>query len=550
MGRETAVVIAGGGPVGLSLALELGLRKIPCVVVEPRDRTRLVPRAKLANVRTMEHLRRWGVADEVRTATPLPADFSTEIAFVTSLQGQEITRFSNVFFTAPSGDQRFAEPAQQVPQYVLEPVLKSRAALSPCVRFLEGRVERFREHADGVDVLVRGLAGESETIRAKYLAGCDGGGSTVRRQLGIEMLGQRGIARNYGVVFRAPRLAGLLPFEPALHFWTLNPTMPAFMGPLDRHELWWLQATAIDPSVDMDRLDASEVVRDAIGVDVEIEVVTIDPWEAHALSAERLRDGRVFVAGDAAHLHSPMGAHGMNQGVGDAVDLGWKLAAVLDGWAHPNLLDSYERERGPLHVRVIEEATKNYSALSNHFIRPGLDDEGPGGRELRRLLADEIQRVKAREFYPLGLILAHAYEGSPIVVADGSSAPPDDAVEYIPRARPGARIPHAWLAPGVSLFDRLGPELTLLRLDPEADAGRLERAIANRGLPVRVVTIDEPEIRELFGSGLALVRPDQVLAWHADAEPHDPDAVLDVITGRSTPTDALAAPAGETREGT
>jgi hypothetical protein len=297
----------------------------------------------------------------------------------------------------------------------------------------------------------------------------------------------------------------------------------------------------------MDRLDASKVVRDALGVDLEIEVVTVDPWEAHALSAERLRDGRVFVAGDAAHLHSPMGAHGMNQGIGDAVDLGWKLAAVLDGWAHPGLLDSYERERGPLHVRVIEEATQNYSALSNHFIRPGLDDEGPDGRELRGLLADEIQRVKAREFYPLGLILGHAYEGSPIVVADGTPAPPDDAVAYTPRARPGARIPHAWLAPGISLFDRLGPELTLLRLDHDAHTELLERAIAKRGLPVRAVTIDNPEIRERFGTRLAIVRPDQVLAWHADAEPRDPDALLDVITGRATrePTDAIPVSAGD-----
>jgi 2-polyprenyl-6-methoxyphenol hydroxylase-like FAD-dependent oxidoreductase len=516
-------------------------------VVEPRDRTRLVPRAKLANVRTMEHLRRWGIADELRAATPLPAEFSTEIAFVTNLRGQEITRFSNVFFTAPDGDPRFAEPAQQVPQFVLEPVLKSRAAQCPCVVFLDRhRVERFREHADGVDVLVRGVAGESETIRAQYLAGCDGGGSTVRGQLGIAMVGKRGIARNYGVVFRAPQLARLLPFEPALHFWTVNPKMPAFMGPLDRHELWWLQATAIDPGVDMDRLDASTVVRDAIGVDLEIEVVTVDPWEAHALSAERLRDGRVFLAGDAAHLHSPMGAHGMNQGIGDAVDLSWKLAAVLDGWAHPDLLDSYDRERGPLHVRVIEEATKNYSALSNHFTRPGLDDEGPAGRELRRLLADEIQRVKAPEFYPLGLILGHAYEGSPIVVADGTPAPPNDSVVYAPRARPGARIPHAWLAPGISLFDRLGPELTLLRFDPDAHAGGLEQAIAKRGLPVRTVTVDEPEIRELFGTRFALVRPDQVLAWHADREPRDPDAVLDVVTACPTraPMEAAAMSAG------
>jgi 2-polyprenyl-6-methoxyphenol hydroxylase-like FAD-dependent oxidoreductase len=532
--RETAVAIAGSGPVGLSLAVELGVRDVPCVVVEPRDRTRLVPRAKLANVRTMEHLRRWGIAAELRAATPLPAEFSTEIAFVTNLLGHEITRFSNVFFTAPSGDPRFAEPGQQVPQYVLEPVLKARAARCPDVQFLDGhRVEGFTQHANGVDVLVRGAEGQPEPIRAEYLVGCDGGGSTVRRQLGIAMLGQRGIARNYGVVFRAPELARLLPFEPALHFWTVNPDTPAFMGPLDRHDLWWLQATAIDPDVDMDRLDPSALVRGSVGADLDLEVVTIDPWEAHALSAERLREGSVFLAGDAAHMHSPMGAHGMNQGIGDAADLGWKLAAVLAGWAHADLLDSYAHERGPLHLRVIEEATRNYASLSNQFIRPGLDDDGPAGRELRRRLGEEIQRVKAREFYPLGLMLGHVYEDSPIVVPDGLAPPSPEVVAYDPRARPGARIPHAWLADGASLFDRLGPDLTLLRFDPAADSGPLERAIADRKLPLHVTTIEEPAVRDLFASRLALVRPDQVLAWHGDTAPENPEAILDAITGRA-----------------
>jgi 2-polyprenyl-6-methoxyphenol hydroxylase-like FAD-dependent oxidoreductase len=529
----TTVLVAGAGPVGLALAVELGIRRIPCTVVEPRLRTRLVPRAKLANVRTMEHMRRWGIADELRRATPLPADYSTDIAFVTTVLGHEITRFANVFFTRLERDERFAEPAQQAPQYVLEPVLRQRAEQLPCVSFLDGwRVESFEQTRHGVDVVVRDDGSKEQLLHASYLAGCDGASSTVREVLGIEMAGRRGIARNYGVVFRAPRLNGMLPFPPALHFWTVNAATPSYMGPGDRHGLWWLQATAIGPTVDMGRLDPLEVVRGAIGAEIDAEIVNIDPWEAHALSAQRVRHGRVFLAGDAAHLHSPMGAHGMNQGIGDAVDLGWKLAAVVDGWAPDALLDSYEAERLPLHARIVEEATRNYGALANDFVEPGLDDDGPEGRRLRTLVGQRIQRDKRREFFSLGLVLGHVYERSPIVVPDGSTAPEPQVESFTPVARPGARAPHAWLSSGSSLFDEFGMGMTLLSMDPDADTRRAEAAAAQRSIPLNVVELDDRSVRDLYGSALALVRPDGVLAWHGDVLPSDPGEILDVATGR------------------
>jgi 2-polyprenyl-6-methoxyphenol hydroxylase-like FAD-dependent oxidoreductase len=539
---SAAVVIAGAGPVGLALAVDLGLRGIDCCVVEARDRSRLVPRAKLSNVRTMEHMRRWGLAEAVRRASPLPAEYSTDIAFVTSLLGREITRFTNVFYTELDRDDRFAEPAQQIPQYVLEPVLRTRADALASVSFLDGWwVRGARQDQDGVDVLVApGREAAAQTIRADYLVGCDGAASTVRSALGARMLGRRGIARNFGVVFRSAELARRLPFAPALHFWVVNEVTPSFMGPADQRDLWWFQATALDPALDMDAIDPVALIRGAIGVPLELEVVNVDPWEAHALTADRVIDGRIMLAGDAAHLHSPMGAHGMNQGIGDAADLGWKLWAVLEGWAPPALLDSYALERGPVHRRVTREATLNYSRLANHFVRSGLEQDGPAGDRLRAEAARAIQRQKRREFFSLGLTLGHVYAGSPIIVGgpsspvdDADAEPGDDDVDtFVSTLCVGARAPHAWLADGSSLFDSFGAGFTLLRTGGDGGEG-LRRAAAARRIPLQLVDCREPAVSVLYGSGLALIRPDQVVAWTGGAEPDEPERVLGVVTGHS-----------------
>jgi 2-polyprenyl-6-methoxyphenol hydroxylase-like FAD-dependent oxidoreductase len=531
---ETSVAIVGAGPVGLALAVELGLRGIACTVVEPDPRDRLVPRAKLANVRTMEHCRRWGIADDVRAASSLPAAFSTEIAFVTGLGGLELTRFENVFFTSPNGDGRFAEPAQQIPQYQLEPVLRRRAAVCFAVTFLDGcRVTGIAQDESGVRVSTMDASGaDGPTVDAAYLVGCDGARSTVRELLGIDVRGIRTIARNFGVVFRSPSLRRRIRFEPALHYWIANPERPSFMGPLDTQDLWWLQATAIPPEIDLADLEPGRLVRDAIGLDVDLEVVTTDPWEARALLADRLRVGRCFLAGDAAHVHTPMGAHGMNLGVGDAVDIGWKLAAVLDGWAGSALLDTYDCERSPLHQRVLDEATTNYASPPNRFAQQGLEDAGPAGERLRREVADTIKTVKQREFSSLGLVLGHTYESSPMVIPEGTPQPPDSVVEFHDLARPGRRVPHAWLGPRRSLFDLLGPGFTLLRLDGSVDPTPLVAAARDRGIPLAVQTVEDPRLPSRYPHRLALVRPDQHLAWHGDAPPPDSGRLLDTVSGR------------------
>ncbi|MFL5818727.1 MAG: FAD-dependent monooxygenase [Conexibacter sp.] len=540
------VVIVGAGPVGLSLAIELGHWGVPCTVIEQRDRARMVPRAKLLNVRSMEHMRRWGIAAEVRAASPLPASYSTDIAFVTSVFGHELTRFSNVFFTRTERDERFAEPAQQIPQYVAEPVLRRHAERLGHVTFVDGwRVESVTDRGSSVTVVAR--QGDAErTIEAAYVVGCDGAGSTVREAIGIEMLGSRAMARNFGVVFRAPELAARIPHAPALHYWTVNPATPSYMGPSDQQGLWWLQATAIPSDVDVNRLDPVDVVRGAVGGDVAMEVVSVDPWEAHALTADRVSRGRVFLAGDAAHMHTPMGAHGLNQGIGDAVDLGWKLAAVRAGWADPAILGSYAAERGPVHARVTDEATGNYRAVANSFVRAGLDDDSAEGHRLRAQLGEEIRTRKAREFYSLGLVLGHCYDGSPIVVPDGTEPPPAEVETFTPRARPGGRAPHRWLDDGRSLYDTFGKGFTLLRFAGGDDHRQIEQEAARRGVPMTSVEITDPALRTLYEHDLALIRPDQVLAWHgSEVDAGAAKRILDVVTGRDVRHGAEAIAAAD-----
>lgn len=531
---ESVVAIIGGGPVGLALAVELGTRNVPCVVVEPDPRTRLVPRAKLANVRTMEHMRRWGIADELRARSPLPADYTTDIAFVTTVFGHEITRFTNVFYTEHGRDPRFPEPAQQVPQYVMEPVLRRRAEACDAVGFLDGwRLESLAETADGVRLQISHEDKGYASFAAEYVVGCDGASSTVRSLLEIPLDGQHAMKRNYGIVFRSEELSRSLPLRPALHFWTVNADTPSYMGPANREGLWWIQATALSDSQEFDSLDPATLIRGALGRDVAPSIVAVDPWSAHALTAQRVREGRVFLAGDAAHLHTPMGAHGMNLGVGDGVDLGWKLAAVHEGWAGSALLDSYEMERHSLHRRITDEATRNYGLLSNNFVRDGLDANDASGAALRAALAGEIQRTKHREFFSLGLVLGSGFDESPIVVADASPRREQPIEPFVPLARTGVRAPHAWLGDGSSLFDRFGPHYTLLQLDQSVDSRPLVDAARQRQVPLRIVALDRPELRHLYGAGAALVRPDQVLAWRGEP-PASADAarLIDVVTAR------------------
>jgi 2-polyprenyl-6-methoxyphenol hydroxylase-like FAD-dependent oxidoreductase len=527
------VVIVGAGPVGLSAAIELGLRGVRCIVVERNDRTGYSPRAKTTNVRTREHLRRWGIADTLRKASPISPDRPSTVVFATRMNGHFLTRFENALHGSRVRNNLYSEEAQWVPQYVLEDVLRTRAQSLPGVRiyfeteFLsltqsqDGVVSRFKDHRDG----------RSAVVSSTFLIGADGARSVVREAIGANMTGDGAFSRNYSIIFRAPELAARNVHEPAIMYWMINEGVPSLLGPMDEEGLWFFMATKLD--ADPSTIDAVELIRRGSGIaDLNVEIVGTDLWVAHRLVANRYSGGRVFLAGDACHLHPPFGGFGMNMGIGDAVDLGWKLSATLAGWGGEALLASYEAERRPVHERTIAEAVQNYSAVSNELVRPALDEDSLRGEATRREVAEIIQAVKVREFKTLGVILGLRYANSPIIVSDGSEPPPEHFMLYVPSAHPGCLAPHLWLADGSSLYDHFGPGFTLLATDGDtAGAHALVTAAKAREIPLKLLAPGDERLRARYGARFALIRPDQHVGWRGDAVPDDCDGLLARLTG-------------------
>ncbi len=534
-GEKTVdVLIAGAGPVGLSLAIELGLRGVRCLVVERNDRVGYSPRAKTTNVRTREHLRRWGIADALRRASPIPADYPPNVVFATRMNGPELARFENAFNGLRLHNDLYSEEAQWVPQYTLENVLRERAAGLPGVSLrFDTTLTRFDQTPEDVTSELTYADGAIARVRSAYIVGADGARSVVREAIGAKMLGDAATFKNYSIIFRAPGLAGANAHGPAIMYWMVNADVPSLLGPMDDRDLWFFMATRLPGDVDPASVDPVELIRRGTGLrDLAVEVVGADPWIARQLVADTYAKGRAFLAGDACHLHPPFGGFGMNMGVGDAVDLGWKLAATLQGWGGPRLLASYEQERRPVHLRTIAESVINYGMVGNQLVRPGLEDAGPLGEATRREVGETILATKVREFKTLGLVLGARYEDSAIVEYDGTRPPPEHATIYTPSAHPGCLAPHLWLADGTSLYDHFGPGFTLLVADGASEDGVLLREAASTcGVPLKVIAPNDARLRARYEARLAMIRPDQHVAWRGDALPADVGALLARVTG-------------------
>ncbi|GAB3469455.1 FAD-dependent oxidoreductase [Polaromonas eurypsychrophila] len=528
---HTDVLIAGGGPCGLMLANELGRRGVSCLLVDPKPGTAFNPQANATQARTMEHFRRLGFASEIR-AQGLPADHPTDIAYFTRYTGHELARLqlptaaqavTNI--KAMGGSWSAAELPHRVSQKFVEATLRRHAEALPGVDVRYGwALENFEDRGSDVQAQVRAsTGGESVQVQASYLVGADGPRSGVRTKLGIGWDGVSGVRREFmggkmfAVYLRAPDFYSAFPHDRAWMYVSVNPQRRAFMASVDGQSEFAFHA-AVHEGEDADAwtaVDAQRIFNEAMGAHMPIEVLSLGIWTAgHSLVAHAFQRGRVFIAGDAAHLFTPTGGLGYNTAVEDAVNLGWKLAAVIRGQAPPQLLDSYEPERKPLAERNTAYAQRFADSVGSFGASALLEQAGTDGQAERERASAYLNQHVRLEFNIPGVTFGGRYDGSSLIVKDGSTPPPDEAGNYQPSASPGGRAPHAWLEDASSLYDSFGFEWTLLVLGPDAaGSGGFRQAAATLGLDLKVVVHSSATLLALYQAPLALIRPDQIVAW-------------------------------------
>jgi 2-polyprenyl-6-methoxyphenol hydroxylase-like FAD-dependent oxidoreductase len=531
---ETPILIVGGGPVGLALACDLGLRGTSCLLIEQGEGLPDHPRATALNSRSMEFMRRWGIADAVHAAGT-PDDFPHTALYCTSFTGYEIARIERPAHGGREPIKQSPERPQRCNQLFLDPLLTKLARSLDHVELRHRHcLESIREAADHVIATVHDRANDQRLrIAASYLVDCSGGRSVIRPALGIEMSGSPYVSYFLSIFVRAPELwkhhamgkAALVTFVDARGLWRN-------LISLDGRELYRLGVSG-KPYYDApDQVDAESFFREAVGKDVPHEILSIRRWLARNVVADRYRHGRIFLAGDAAHLNHPAAGLGLNTGLGDAVDLGWKLSATLAGWGGAGLLNSYEPERRPVGIRNIGHADVSHSSERQQPTHPEIATDTAAGAEARRRMGEDLMRIQTRRVITDGLALGYQYTPSPIVCGDGTAPQPSSTVEYRPTTFPGSRAPHAWLADGRSTLDLFGNGFTLLRLGSDAPQPQaMERAFAQRGVPLSSISIVDPAIATLYERRLVLVRPDGHVAWRGDEEPADSLAVADHVRG-------------------
>ncbi|TYL97928.1 2-polyprenyl-6-methoxyphenol hydroxylase [Bradyrhizobium rifense] len=530
---DADVLVVGAGPVGQTLAIDLAKRGVSVVLIE-RNRTCLQhPKMERCNARTMEFYRRLGLATRIRAASRFQ-DIPMDVFIATHLRGKKIFQLPYPSVAAMQEAGRRCndgtlplEPYQLISQYTLEPLLKSVVESLPKADVRFGcELISFSQDAAGVDADVKSTDGTTSRIRTRYMVGCDGGSSTVRKQLGVKLEGRGRIAQQRQIFFRSEALFSRLPFGPGRHY-----HFPFGMLVVQDDLRHFMANTG-----SIEGPTPAVLLQEMFRIDFPFEVQNVTLWHQNLLVAERYSDRRVFLAGDAVHLVIPTGGLGMNTGVGDAIDLSWKLAGTLAGWGGPNLLSSYELERRPvgLHNRDVSGRAAAGVNSWRAACRPEIDSDTPEGEANRNEVARLAAIGQRLSHEMIGTELGYSYAGSPLIGSDDEPPPTQVDDHYQPTTRPGSRLPHVWLDDGQALHDRIGNEFTLVSLGRDQSAlPALRQSFAEFGAKLDIVQVESKPAREVYGHDLVLVRPDLHVVWRGNSLPADLRAIATVATGHT-----------------
>ncbi|MCR8724658.1 FAD-dependent monooxygenase [Frigidibacter sp. ROC022] len=536
--EQTEVLICGGGPIGMTLALDLAARGVRSTILEKTDGRIETPKLGLVSIRTMEIFRRLGISGYVRDTT-FRRDYGLSMVYCTTIAGHFLGRIPYPSLQDEKPVPESPETKWRCSQIFLNPMLEERVKAEPLIdiRYLT-KLESFQDLGSHVDVTVSLEDGEQEVLTTRYLVGCDGAGSNVRRQLEIGMTGKEQIDHSVAIFFKSAALARDHKMGDAERYYVVDESgWWGNISAMDGYELWRLTVPGTSETVADIVANADAWVRKALGSDdLPFEIISSLPWRRTELTADSYGRGRVLLAGDAAHTMSPTGGLGMNTGMGDVDNLGWKLAATLRGWGGSALLDSYVVERRPIAIRNSGASTHNYNQLKSVLDCTGIFDETPEGDAVRKRVGEAFVSATETEWETQGIHLGYRYEGSPIIVPDGTQPDEDHFRWYKPTSRPGHRAPHAWIsgAPrdGVSTLDLFGHGFVLLRLgETPPDDEPLAKAARRRNVPYRAAHLSDPDIVALYEAPLVLVRPDGHVAWRGQNLPEEPDKLLDTVTG-------------------
>jgi 2-polyprenyl-6-methoxyphenol hydroxylase-like FAD-dependent oxidoreductase len=547
------IAIVGGGPVGLVVALFLDRYGVRSILFNTDDGSRQHPKGSTQNARTLEHFRSLGISERIRKLG-LAADHPTDVAYFTRFNAWELCRIRMPSesdkmraVAATSVTDQMPEPLLRANQMYVEAFLFEHARTRPNITLRFGwEVDDLEADSEGVTVQAKAVTGGvRESWRAQYLVGCDGARSFVRHSLGAVYRGFDALQQPYmggrmiASHIRAPTLLHqCLGDRRGWQYWSINPERQMMLGSLNGTDEYLVFSQQTEPSHAPDDAMIASMIFRASGAELPLQVLGHRPWTAGvALVSERFGEGRVLLAGDAVHLFTPTGGFGMNTGIDDAANLSWKLAAVLQGWGGPSLLSSYEIERKPIAVRNTVAARELAKRMASIPISPAMEDAGPDGEAARQTTGAHLATF-GETFGSIGVQLGARYDGSPIIAEDGR-APADDFIRYAPSSVPGGRAPHVWLdegrGHGSSLYDRLGAAFTLLRLGGKAiDTTALEDAARAAGIPLKILDVAAEAARDLYDRDLALIRPDQHVAWRGNAVPNDPRSLWARLTSAST----------------